>query len=117
MVFKFTRCLKDEELEGECKGILVPICRHEDEFKTFKFEKALSIREAIEKAEFYLSQPLTKEYYQRIQALEEWWYELPFEEYQKVTKAQVRGDLLGDMHFLEEVKVEDNGILFLVLGS
>ena len=111
MAFKFTKCCT---LEGTCMGIEVPIARHSDEdFEVLCFEEPLSIKEAVKRGEKYLSEPLTKEHYLKVQALEDWWYDQPFEEYE----GTIRGDLLGYLIFLEGVEINEDSIAMLILGS
>jgi len=116
MDFKFNRCCELEDMKGMCKAIEVPISRHpteDEQFETLRFKEELPICEAVKKAEEFLSVPLTKEHYQKVQALEDWWYTMPFEEYE----GKLRGDLLGDLHFLEDVRLIEDGVAILDLGS
>jgi len=115
MAFKFTKCCELEDM-GMCNGIEIPIIRHssEDEhFEVIRFEDVTPIKEAVKRAEEFLSSPLTREDYRKAQELEDWWYSQSFEDYE----GEVKGDLLGSLIFLEDVRLMENGIAILDLGS
>lgn len=77
--------------------------------ETITFSSPVTEAEAIRVAEEFLSQPLTEEYY-----LVRPDYDVPWREAQ--SEYDIRGDLLGDVIFLEEAE-NKNGNLYLALAS
>jgi len=112
--FKYTDCLGgNTRLRNElCTHIKFDISRYGKHTHTLVFDKAMTINQAIKKAEEYLSEPLTEEYYNNIKDdlfnCEGW------EEDKKYFKC--RGNCLTDAKFLENVTWHD-GVPIIECGS
>ena len=112
--FKYANCL-DREYSTELKNInqvTFKISRFGKYTHTLKFNKYVSEKKAIEKVEEYLSEPLTKEYYNRI--VKDLFHESPWNKAKE--DFMCRGDCLTDSKFLELVTVK-NGELTFFIGS
>ena len=112
--FKYINCLH-REYSTNCHNInsvIFNISIYGKYSHMFEFPNLVCEKEAIEKVEEYLSEPLTEEYYNII--VDDLFHELPWE------KAKmcfiVRGDCLTDCKFLEYTKVIDGKLTF-TMGS
>jgi hypothetical protein len=97
--FRYINCIGEyENTRHYIRAVTFDISRYGKYEHTLKFLFPLTIKGAIEKAEEYLSQPLTKEYYQKIQDdlfHNEYDYETSIKWYNN------RGDCLTDAIYLE----------------
>jgi len=96
--FCYTNCLGEiDNTEEKVKSVQFDLSRYGSVKKIIKFPTPVTYQEAILAAEEYLSQPLTKEYYEIIK--EDTFHEHEWEEAKKWFKC--RGDCLTDAKFLE----------------
>lgn len=91
--------------DGKVLSVKFNISRYGKYTKTLTFSRQISINNAIEKAEEYLSQPVTEEYYNEIRDDlfdNETWEQVKDKNY-------IRGDLLSDAIFLESASISRKG--------
>jgi hypothetical protein len=104
------KCIEDDDLfnsDNACvKEIIFDVSRDSEIKEHLVFDTLKTPKDAIMLVEEYLSVPVTKEYYDKNKQGSD----LDFED------LNVRGDLLGDMFFLEELMLE-NGVLAFYCGS
>ena len=112
--FHYINCLNREYLTNPCNidSVTFDISRYGKYNHTIMFPNSVCEKEAIEKVEEYLSQGLTKEYYENI--VDDLFHEAPWDKAEKWFL--LRGDCLTDCKFLEETKIA-NGRLTFFIGS
>ena len=96
----------------DIKSITFPISRFEKYMHTINFLPRVNEKQAIEAAEKYLSEPLTEEWYSKVQ--DDTFYEFPWESAKDTYKN--RGETLTDLRFIEIIEIKD-GKMKLILGS
>lgn len=109
-------CVNDKPCYNSTKlvnTICFPISRYAKYNVYLRFRKPVTVQEAVKGAEKYLSQPITKEYYEEIQ---DNCFQGTFTWEAVRGMYKTRGAALSDLHFLENIKVQD-GILRVSLGS
>lgn len=112
--FCFTNCLEEiDDTEEKVKSVKFAISRYRAAQKIIKFSTPVTIKKAILVAEDYLSQPLTKEYYEIIK--EDTFHQLEWEQAKEVFEC--RGDCLTDAVFLESADIKYLDELVLSCGS
>ena len=92
--FKYINCLDRKYTKNpkNIKCVNFPISRFDKYKHLIKFPNLVSEKEAIEEVEKYLSEPLTKKYYNNI--VNDLFHKMPWREAKKNFK--VRGDCLTD---------------------
>lgn len=112
--FKYINCLDRKYLTNprNINSVRFNISRYGAYNHTIEFPNLVCEKEAIEKVEKFLSEPLTEEYYNKI--VDDLFHEMPWEEAKK--HFTVRGNCLTDRKFLEDTQVI-NGQLMFFIGS
>jgi hypothetical protein len=77
------------------------------------FDNPVTVRQAVREVEWYLSQPLTQDYYEPM--VWDTFHEMSWEEASKSFKW--RGDCLTSARYLEGIDVSSKGIMTLAIGS
>jgi len=100
---------------GKVLSVKFDISRYGKYKHTLVFPTQISVEDAIEKAEEYLSEPITEEYYNTVRD-DLFCHEFTWEDVKN--KNYCRGDLLSDAIFLESVNVSRrSGCVTLRCGS
>ena len=112
--FKYINCLDREYSTNfyDITSVQFDISRYGKYTHKITFPQSVCEKEAIEKVEEYLSEPLTEEYYNNI--VNDLFHEAPWEEAKDLFNC--RGQCLTDCKFLEDVEI-DNGMLTFSMGS
>jgi hypothetical protein len=108
---------KSYELDEDYKNlkfvesVRFDIGRYNEISEIIKFQKAVSIKDAIKKVEEYLSQPLTKEYFNKVKSDTQYddssWDDVKDD-------LKIRGDIVA--YYLEDIEI-DNSEIILITGS
>lgn len=104
---------KYDNTKQKIRLVTFPISRYNKYDHTITFDKARTEKAAIHVAEQFLSEPLTKEYYNKIKS--DTFHQYSWKDAQKFF--QCKGDVLTDLRFLENVMLDENGNATLDLGS
>lgn len=110
--FNYINCLDREYLTKplNIKCVTFNISRYGQYTYTIEFPELVSEKEAIEKMEEYMSEPLTEEYYATI--VDDLFHGESWEQAREWFKC--RGDCLTDCKFLESTTVEDGELTFFI---
>jgi hypothetical protein len=92
-------------------SILFDISRYGKHQCRMDFDEPLYINEAICKVEHFLSLPIDDEYYDKVKD------DLFCKRSDLRNYLELRGDCLGDLKFLEEVKEIEQNVVKIVCGS
>ena len=107
--FRYEICCKLNNSKKQVNSVTFSISRYSKYMETLHFDTFLTVKQAVERVEDYLSEPLTQEYYEKIQDdsfINTW------DEAKKEYKT--RGDALSGAIFLEECDVYDNELSFSI---
>ena len=104
-----------DDIEEVVKSVKFDVSRFGKFTHTIKFSEPVTVFTAVLAAEKFLSEPLTKEWYEKVQS-DLFYNETPWEKAK--TEYKCRGDLLTDAVWMEGIDVnEANGMLTFRIGS
>lgn len=114
-MFQFTR--GDFKLSSvkDVNSVTFDISRYGMYTKTLTFNDFLSEKEAIEQVEEYLSQPLTREWYEKVK--DDLYFDTYENYFEDSTSKPCRGDLLTSLIYLDDIMRIDKSHIRLRLGS
>lgn len=111
MSFSYTKCI---ELDGSIEyiqTIIFAISRFSKYKISIRFDKLYTEKEAVEKVEEWLSNKVSKDYYNIVSD------DLFHDNLSDYGEKPTRGRLLGDCKYLEVIKKIDGGTIEIFCGS
>lgn len=112
--FRYVDCY-DHSLDDQVcvRSVEFNISRHGKYTHVIAFPKFVTVKVAIKAVEAYLSEPLTRNYYESIK--DDTFHEMEWED--AIKYFHCRGHALTDTKFLESTKIDKNGLLIFFIGT